>query len=355
MPIFRPATMKYILLFFCFVNITLPSSYAQEPGGGTFTNPVLPSGPDPWVTYHDGFYYYTNSTGNRLEIWKTKTMPGLATAPHKTIWKPPVNTRYSKNIWAPELHFLQGKWYMYFAADDGNNANHRSYVLENSSRGPLEGEWLFKGQLGDETNKWAIDASVFDNHGQLYMIWSGWDGDTNGQQNIYIAKMKDPFTIIGDRVKLCGPEFEWEKFGDLNNADNPSHVNVNEGPEILKHGNQLFLIYSASGCWTDHYALGMLTAKSSADLMDPKAWKKSPQPVFQTSKENSVYAPGHNSFFKSPDGKEDWIIYHANPAPGCGCGNKRSPRMQKFTWKKDGSPDFGVPVKSGTPLAVPAG
>jgi GH43 family beta-xylosidase len=346
--------MKNLLFIFCFASTLLFRSYAQQSGPGTFTNPVLSGGPDPWVIYQDGFYYYTNSTGNRLELWKTKTMPDLATAPHKTIWRPPVNTSYSKNIWAPELHFLKDKWYMYFAADDGHNANHRLYVLENSSHDPLEGEWILKGQVGDQTNKWAIDGSVFENHGQLYMIWSGWEGEANGQQNIYIAKMENPYTITGERVKVSSPEFEWEKFGDLHDANNPPHVNVNEGPEILQHGNKLFLVYSASGCWTDHYALGMLTAKSSANLMDPKSWKKSAQPVFQTSKENSVYAPGHNSFFKSPNGKEDWIIYHANPAPGCGCGNKRSPRMQKITWKKDGSPDFGIPVKIETPLPVPA-
>ncbi|QKJ33155.1 glycoside hydrolase family 43 protein [Mucilaginibacter mali] len=333
----------------------LGCAYAQGTGPDTFTNPVLPTGPDPWVTYKDGFYYYTNSTGNRLDIWKTKTIAALATATHKTVWKPPVNTAYSKDLWAPELHFLQGKWYMYFAADDGHNAQHRMYVIENSSADPLEGEWVLKGQVADESNKWAIDGSVFESRGQLYMIWAGWEGDANGQQNIYIAKMKNPYTISSERVKISSPEFEWEKFGDLHDANNPPHVNVNEGPEILKHGNQIFLIYSASGCWTDHYALGMLSAKVSADLMDPKSWKKSEKPVFETSKENSVYAPGHNSFFKSPDGREDWIIYHANPGPGCGCGNQRSPRIQKFGWKKDGSPDFGIPVKTGVPLTAPAG
>jgi GH43 family beta-xylosidase len=348
--------MKYLLLVFCCLANTLVfRGYAQDAGTGTFINPLLPSGPDPWVIYHDGYFYYTNSTGNRLEIWKTKTMPGLTTAPHKTIWKPPVNTAYSKDIWAPELHFLQGKWYMYFAADDGHNTQHRMYVLENASPDPLEGDWIFKGQIGDNTNKWAIDGSVFENRGQLYMIWSGWEGDTNGQQNIYLAKMKNPYTVTGERVKISSPEFEWEKYGDLRANDDPPHVNVNEGPEILLHDGKVFLIYSASGCWTDHYALGMLTAKASANLTDLASWKKSPEPVFKTSEENSVYAPGHNSFFQSADGKEDWIIYHANPTPGCGCGNKRSPRMQKFTWKKDGTPDFGIPVKTGAPIPVPGG
>jgi GH43 family beta-xylosidase len=343
--------MKNIFLTFCLIAALITGAFAQDTKPDTFTNPLLPSGADPWVTYHDGFYYYTNSTGSRLVIWKTKTMPGLTTAPRTVIWKPPVGTAYSKEIWAPELHFLQGKWYMYFAADDGSNNHHRIYVLENSSADPTLGDWTFKGQVGDVTNKWAIDVSVSEHKGQLYMLWAGWEGDINVQQNIYIAKMENPYTIKGPRVKLSSPELEWEKFGSTSDP----HVSVNEGPEILEHGKKIFLIYSASGCWTDHYALGMLTAKSSANLMDPESWTKSPKPVLETNVENSVYAPGHNSFFKSPNGKEDWIIYHANPTPGCGCGGKRSPRMQKFSWKKDGSPDFGMPVKTGVSMAVPAG
>jgi GH43 family beta-xylosidase/arylsulfatase A-like enzyme len=243
---------------------------------------------------------------------------------------------------------------MYFAADDGSNDNHRLYVIENASADPMQGEWVFKGQITDDTNKWAIDGSVFTHKGQLYFIWSGWEGDKNGQQDLYIARMKDPCTIEGKRVKIASPQYKWEKMGDLHDANNPPHINVNEGPELLVHDNKLFLIYSASACWTDDYALGMLTASADADLLDPASWKKHPKPVFKKSETNSVYAPGHNSFFRSPDGKEDWILYHANPAPGCGCGGKRSPRMQKFTWNKDGTPNFGIPVKEGTELAVPS-
>jgi GH43 family beta-xylosidase len=343
--------MKNILLTLYLLAAVATGAFAQDTAPATFTNPLLPSGADPWVIYHDGFYYYANSAGKQLIIRKTKTMQGLGAAPRTIIWKAPDGTAWSKELWAPELHYLRGKWYMYFAADDGSNDHHRIYALENLSPDPTLGEWTFKGQVGDASNKWAIDVSVFEHAGELYMLWSGWDGDGNGQQNIYIAKMENPYTIKGDRVKLSSPELDWEKFGTAN----PPHVGVNEGPEILEHGDKIFLIYSASGCWTDHYALGMLTAKASADLMDPKSWTKSPNPVLETSAENSVYAPGHNSFFKSPNGKEDWIIYHANPAPGCGCGGQRSPRMQKFIWKKDGSPDFGVPVKTGMPLAAPAG
>lgn len=185
------------------------------------------------------------------------------------------------------------------------------YVIENSNADPLQGEWIFKGKIADDTDKWAIDGDVFKHNGQLYMIWSGWEGDVNGQQNIYIAKMSNPWTISSRRLKISSPQYDWEKHGYLKD-ETPQQVNVNEGPQFLKKKNKVFIIYSASGCWTDHYTLGMLTANANADLLNPNSWHKSPEPVFKNAPENGVYAAGHNSFFTSPNGKEDWILYHAN-------------------------------------------
>ncbi len=341
--------MKKASFFFALLLICFSASAQQQ---NTFTNPLLPHGPDPWNIYKDGFYYYTNSTGSNLTIWKTKYLTDLAHAEKKVIWHPPADTKYSKELWAPELHFLRGKWYMYFAADDGDNNHHRMYVVENASADPMQGEWTFKGQVKDETDKWAIDGSVFEHKGKMYMIWSGWEGDTNGQQNIYIAQMSNPWTISSKRVCVSKPTYKWETNGDLGGGQ---QVKVNEGPEILKHGNKLFLIYSASGCWTDFYALGMLTIGVNDNLLDAASWKKSAEPVFSQSPATGVYAPGHNSFFKSPDGKEDWILYHANPNPGDGCGNKRTPRAQKFTWNSDGTPNFGTPVRADEPQILPSG
>ena len=321
----------------------------------TFTNPLLAAGADPWCMYKNGFYYYTHTTGKNITIWKTKSIAGLGTAQKKIILIPPVTGPFSKELWAPEIHFLQGKWYVYFAADSGNNIDHRLWVLENSSPDPLKGEWIMKGKLTTPGDKWSIDGSLFEYKKKLYCIWSGWEGDANGEQNIYIAKMKNPWTVEGKRTKISSPELEWEKHGDTHNPQDVPHVNVNEGPEVLVHKNKIFLVYSASGCWTDFYALGMLTASGGDNLLNASSWKKSQQPVFKQSIENSVYAPGHNSFFTSPDGKEDWILYHANNKPGQGCGGFRSPRAQKFYWKKDGSPDFGIPVKEGIALEIPSG
>jgi GH43 family beta-xylosidase len=339
-----------ILLLFVFVPVS--ATVAQE--AGKFTNPLLPSGADPWCIYKNGYYYYTNTTGRNITVWKTKSIATLKTAEKKVVFTPPGKGPYSKEIWAPEIHFLRGKWYIYFAADSGRNVDHRLWVLENSAADPLEGEWIMKGKLTTPGDKWTIDGTVFEHKGQLYLLWSGWEAATNGRQDIYIANMRDPWTVSGERVRLSKPELDWEKHGDLKNPNDVPHVDVNEGPQILENKNKLFLIYSASGCWTDYYALGMLSVDADANLLDSSAWKKHSQPVFKQNPQQRVFAPGHNSFFKSPDGNENWILYHANDEPGQGCGRFRSPRAQPFSWKEDGSPDFGEPVSTGTLLNIPS-
>jgi GH43 family beta-xylosidase len=315
----------------------------------TFTNPLLSSGPDPWVIQKDTMYYYMHTLGNRISIYATSKMSKLSNATIFPVWTPPTTGAYSKEIWAPELHYFQNKWFMYFAADDGNNDNHRIYVLENDAALPTQGTWSFKGKLADTTDdRWAIDASAFEYKGQLYLIWSGWQGAVNGEQDIYIAAMSDPTTMKGKRVLISSPTLTWEKMG--------APPTVNEGPEALINPNgQLFLTYSASGCWTDNYCLGLLTLKPDGDPLNPSDWTKSANPVFSTAAASSAYAPGHNGFFQSRDGKQQWILYHANSLAGQGCGDARNPRMQPFTWNTDGTPNFGTPAKINTPLAKPSG
>jgi GH43 family beta-xylosidase len=339
---------RYILT----ISLFFLSSYCWSQK--TFTNPLLPSGADPWSIYKDGYYYYTHTFGDRLVLWKTKSIAELKTAPKKTVFLPPAGKPYSKQLWAPELHFINNKWYLYFAADSGRNEGHRLWVLENDSPDPMQGSFILKGRVTDSTDKWAIDGSVFRFRDTLYMVWSGWPADSNGVQDIYISRMKNPWTLEGPRVRLSTPDLQWEQHGDLNDPYNPPHVNVNEGPQFLQHGNKIFLIYSASGCWTEYYALGMLSMDADKNVMDSASWTKHPEPVFKRSFVNGVYAPGHNSFFKSPDGTEDWILYHANSKPGEGCGRKRSPRAQKFTWDKNGYPFFGEPVRTGVPIKIPS-
>lgn len=334
------------------INKTLATTSPSVvlPPASTFVNPLLNSGPDPWVAQKDGFYYLLYTTSENITIRKTKTMSDVKSATPTVVWAPPAGAPNSFNLWAPELHYLGDRWYIYYTAGSkrGDLNTQRTFVLENVSADPTQGNWTDKGKIYNRAEDfWAIDGSILNYKDKNYFIWCGVPDTSYFIQCIYISEMADPVTLKGPRVKLSSPELAWERNGD---------PKVNEGPEaLINPQGWLFLIYSASGCWTDEYALGMLSLNKGGDPMNASDWTKSQQPLFQKKPENAAYGPGHNGFFKSVDGKEDWIIYHANAQAGQGCLDFRSPRMQRFIWKADGTPDFGEPVKINVPLAKPAG
>jgi GH43 family beta-xylosidase len=324
------------------------------PADAAFSNPLLPSGPDPYVVRANGVYYYTQTSGDRIRLWSTQAMSRLAQARDVTIFVAPASGPNSRDVWAPELHRLDGKWYVYYAAGDGSStsidpfASQRMFVLENDGADPTAGTWVDKGRLsipGDDA--WAIDGTVLRYAGQHYFFWSGRTSASDREQHLYVAKMTNPWTLEAGAVRLSSPDRTWERTG---------RAGVNEGPQVLRSpSGDVFLVYSANGCWTDDYALGMLTLRTGGDPLNTADWIKSERPVFVKSVAGGVYAPGHNSFFKSPDGTQDWLIYHANASPGQGCSEARSPRMQPITWRADGTPDFGTPAPIDRPSPVPSG
>ncbi|AQT69121.1 Extracellular exo-alpha-(1-_5)-L-arabinofuranosidase precursor [Anaerohalosphaera lusitana] len=352
-------TVSLIIILVVALVLSVTGVAQSTESADTFTNPLLKSGPDPWTVYHNGQYYYIKSERNRLVLLKTPDITNLARAERKVIWRAPAGTSHSKNLWAPEIHFIRGAWYVYYAADDGNNHNHRLYVLQNKSKDPFMGSFGMKARIKtDPADNWAIDGTVFEHKGQLYLMWSGWKVPKVHieTQRIYIARMSNPWTVSSDRVQLSEPEYDWERVWKSPPGNGPSApVYVNEGPQMLKHGSKMHVVYSCSGCWTPDYALGMLTADIDSDPMDPNSWTKSSEPVFQQCPENGVYGTGHNCFFKSPDGKEDWILYHANDKPADGCGRKRSPRAQKIEWSDNDMPVFGIPLPTSTVMEKPSG
>jgi GH43 family beta-xylosidase len=307
----------------------------------TLKNPIVEQRADPWVYKHtDGYYYFTASVPeyDRIEVRRSKTIQGLGNAEPVVAWTKHEDGIMSANIWAPEIHFIDGKWYIYFAAARKDAIfDHRMYVIENDSQNPLEGNWVEKGQVRTAWESFSLDATTFEHQGNLYYVWAQKDPEIEGNSNLYIAKMANPWTLTGPQVMITTPEYDWEKIGFL----------VNEGAAVLKRNGKIFISYSASA--TDYnYCMGLLSADEDSDLLNPKSWKKSPEPVLQTNEDNSQYGPGHNSFTVSEDGSQDILIYHArNYREIVGdplWDPNRHTRAQVFTWNEDGTPNFGTPV-----------
>lgn len=330
-------------------------SKAGAPSGGTtsnctFTNP-LGAGQDPWVVRRGGAYYFAESHDNAIWVHKTSWLTTI-TSDGVPVWTAPASAWNQTNIWAPELHYIDGRWYIYYAGGSSGPPfiTQRAGVLQSVADDP-QGAYTDLGMLytGDDianhTNPvWAIDLTVGHINGHLYAVWSGWEQNATTDrtpQHLYIAAMSDPHTISSNRVKISSPTASWEVGTELN---------LQEGPEFLEHAGQVFIIYSTRESWLPDYRLGLLSLTNQVDPMNPASWIKS-GPVFTGTAE--VYGVGHASFTTSPDSTEDWIVYHTkvDPSPGW----NRVIRTQKFTWNADGSPNFGTPVPNSRNLPMPSG
>lgn len=309
-----------------------------------YRNPIIEQRADPWVYKHaDGYYYFTASVPeyDRIEIRRAETIQGLAAAAPAVVWRKHESGPMSANIWAPEIHHIDGKWYIYFAAARTAETvdglfDHRMFVLENSSPNPLAGMWTEKGQIKTNWESFSLDATSFEHNGVRYLVWAQKDPAIPGNSNLYLAPMSNPWTIAGPQVMLTKPEYPWETVGFL----------VNEGPAVLKKHGKIFISYSASA--TDHsYCMGLLEASETSDLLHPSSWRKSPVPVFQSCEETKQYGPGHNSFTVSEDGTEDVLVYHARNYKEIQgdplYDPNRHTRAQTIKWNPDGTPNFGYP------------
>ena len=315
-----------------------------------YENPIVIERADPWVHKHsDGYYYFTGSVPGyqEIEVRRAKTLNELKDADPVTVWRAHDEGEMSALIWAPEIHYVQGKWYIYFAAaSTGETKNdifqHRMYAIECDADNPLEGEWVEKGQVKTHINSFCLDATVFEHKDELYYVWAQKDPAIPGNSNLYISKMENPWTLKGHATLLTIPEYDWEKIGFL----------VNEGAAVIKKGDKIFITYSASAT-DENYVMGLLWANKDDDLLDGYSWHKAKEPVFKSAPENSLFGPGHNSFTKSEDGKHDVLIYHARPEKnkeGDPLDNPdRHANAQVFTWNEKGFPVFGKP---GSPVDV---
>lgn len=297
---------------------------------------------DPYVYKHtDGTYYFTASLPDYdgIALRKADKLFDLKDAPEKMIWKKHDKGIMSFHVWAPELHFIFGKWYIYFAAGDVDDIwAIRPYVLECRGDDPFNDEWIEKGmmQCSDEDpfsfRAFSLDATVLENHGEYYFIWAEKVGVGKQISNLYIAKMESATKLSTVQVLLTTPDYDWERVGFW----------VNEGPAFIKHDGKIYMTYSASETGVA-YCIGMLSADENDDLLDPKSWTKSRMPVLKTSEELKIYGPGHNSFTVNDEG-EPVMIYHARTEAEI-VGNplynpNRHAMVMKVKWNESGEPEF---------------
>ncbi len=277
-----------------------------------YNKPYIEQRADPYIYKHtDGKYFFTASVPSydKIILRASDTIEGLKSAEEISVWFKHDTGLMSKHIWAPEIHYIFGKWYIYFAAGEVDDVwNIRPYVLECQGEDPMNDPWIEKGMMqcadDDEFSfrAFSLDATVFENNGDYFFVWA--EKVSVGKQisNLYIAKMQSATKLETVQVLLTTPDYDWERVDFW----------VNEGPAVIKKDNMLFLTFSASATGAA-YCVGMLSANLDSDLLDPLSWKKERYPVLVTDYDKGIYGPGHNSFVKSEDGTKDLMIYHARP------------------------------------------
>lgn len=299
----------------------------------TFKNPLNPSA-DPWLGYADGEYHLATTQGDCVRLWSARSITGLKDAKPVMIWGK------GKGVWAAEFHQLPDRkgrrWYCYFTQTDGVDIRHRMYVAE-SKTGSIKGPYAEPTQLKTDPKDelYAIDGHVCELQGRLYFLWAGHPG-----HRLYISRMSDPMHLEGERVLIPASGFGCDE--------------VREGPYVISHGGRVFLTYSACDTGKPDYKVGCLWADAKSDPMKVESWTQMNEPLLARADQNQVFGPGHHGFFKSPDGREDWIVYHGKTTDAY-TYKGRSTRAQKSEWDEKGFPKKVVPLPLDADIVVPSG
>ena len=320
-----------------------------------YANPFITERADPYVVRGgDGSYYFTasypaygnvNKGYDRIILRQSNTVAGLAKAQEKTIWQAHGSGIMAKHIWAPEMHYIGGKWYIFFAAGSSSDIwAIRPYVLR-CDGDPMTGTWTECGQMQassgdtDSFRSFSLDMTYFENNGKHYLIWA----EIKGDSSLFMAQINpdEPWKLISKPILLTKPEYSWEL---VNNR-------VNEGAAVLKSNGKVYVFFSASGTGSE-YCVGRMWADENADLMNTASWHKEKNPVLSSADLNGESGPGHNSFVVDENGNL-LIVYHARPSSHdsktCGTYSSdplydpcRHTRIRQIYFDADGVPNIAL-------------
>ena len=307
-----------------------------------YNEPFIIQRADPYIYRHtDGQYYFTASVPeyDRIVLRSSNPLEGLKEAKEKTLWVKHESGDMSRHVWAPEIHYLDGKWYIYFAASREDDIwRLRPYVLECLGENPMEDEWVERGKIQRSADdiysfdSFSLDATIFENKGERYYVWAEKVSGGIGISNLYIARMQSPLKLDTAQILLTTPDYDWERVD----------IWVNEGPSVIKHDGMIYLTYSASATG-ECYCMGMLSIPEDADLLDPRAWIKEKKPILSSCPEKGFYGPGHNCFTKLSDGR-DVCVFHARTYKDIEGDPLYDPNrhtmLMEVKWSADGKPIF---------------
>lgn len=335
-------------IYYClFLLIAIiPAACSQNDKADT-SGIIMDAGAYPFVTEHNGTYYYTmqNEMVDTIMLWATDDLRKMNEKKGKLILAAGDNGLC--NFWSPELHRIGNKWYLYFEGDDGNTDNHQLYCMENAADNPMTGEWTQRGPIitNSEWNFGIHPSSVVVN-GRQYLLWSGWEKRRieTETQCIFIAEMENPWTLKSERVMLSKPEHEWERQWITSDGQRSAYpIFVNENPEafVSPDGRKVIVAYSASGIWTSYNSLGILYADADGNLLEPGSWTKMSEPQFVADSTKGVFGTSNISVVQSPDGEKTFMLYEAKHDEQ---GHTiRDIRMKEIGWDEKGLPVFGQP------------
>lgn len=276
-----------------------------------------------------GRFYLTFTLGNRVEIWASHELENFRNCEKTVAYKPaPGTTEWSADIWAPELHYLGGKWYVYFCAAHAGEGNksHRTTMLRSNSQNPMDaGAWEFLGPMKGLPDHWNIDATVFSlnaNPNDLYCCYSGWPlgDDSDTQQDLFLIQLSTPEQAIPETLTcISRASLNWERLEG-------GRRGVNEGPTWLNLPGFQGIVYSANGSWTCDYKLAIVRY-NGGDPRDERSWEKRPTPLLESDSNGpGPFGPGHASFIASPYAGDPRVfcVYHATARPDDGWNNRKA-------------------------------
>lgn len=260
---------------------------AQAPLGDTGIYSADPS----VINTEDGYVAVESRRGDSLVVRVAPSLDALAEARGLRIWS---DRERLGEVWAPEIVYRDGLYQVYFAAGVGET--HRMYRIASSE--PTS-DYGAAERLALPQDKWAIDGMPFSYAGKDYFVWSGWQGDTDVQQEIFIVALGPDDEAVGQRAMISSPAEPWENVA----GEKPS---INEGPQpVVDPAGQLHVVYSANGSWGANYCLADLRLRAGGDPLAAEDWSKSDGCLFGANAETladdgtlakGAKGVGHHSF-----------------------------------------------------------